>query len=386
MEIKQTEKGISYIEDNGVIVSKKCTNCNEMKSLEEFHNGKAAFAGKKAMCKVCACTYSRERKAERAERKRNEAKKGIATTWEGNTEAFRLVKPYGNIKTEHIVKAGSDEIVAKTCSGCAEMLELSKFHESKTCLGDKTSQCKVCNDKRLKKWVEDNPEKRMAATKRWVEDNPEKIKAKRDKWYEEKYPQYRADNIEMIKEKDRLRYHRDKEKRQIYHRKWREENPEYIYKYQINYYAENTEQKKDYQKQYYQENKEKVYHHGRIRRTRMAALPSTLTLEQDRIILEIQDYSCLLSGATENLHLEHFIPVAWGAGGTTFENCYYMEGTLNMSKGRKNPFEWIKYQPEEYQDNFNNKLVPELAARNNMTIEEFTDYVYQCEQNAKELA
>ena len=102
-------------------------------------------------------------------------------------------------------------------------------------------------------------------------------------------------------------------------------------------------------------------------------------------LLEAQHGQCILSGATENLHLEHFIPVSWGHGGTTFENCYYMEDSLNYDKYTKNPFEWIHTQPKEYQHRFHGILIPMFAERNRMSVEEFTDYIYECEANKKEL-
>lgn len=148
------------------------------------------------------------------------------------------------------------------------------------------------------------------------------------------------------------------------------------------YYIDNAEQYKQYRK----DNPEKTAIIKQKRRARKASLPDTLTTQQQEHLQEIQNRKCIISGATTNLHLEHFIPLSWGAGGTTWENCYYMEGSLNISKGNRNPFEWIKTQPESYQDNFYNKLVPMLAERNNMTVQEFTVYAYQCEKQYKEVS
>lgn len=122
-------------------------------------------------------------------------------------------------------------------------------------------------------------------------------------------------------------------------------------------------------------NPEQVALNAFLRRKRKASLPYTLTGKDLKIILKIQDGKCILLCSLEGLHLEHFIPISWGIGGTTFENCYYMNGVLNSSKGNRNPFQWITAQPIHIQDNFHNKLVPMMAERNSMTVEEFTTYV-----------
>ncbi|MFJ8265966.1 hypothetical protein [Peribacillus asahii] len=108
---------------------------------------------------------------------------------------------------------------------------------------------------------------------------------------------------------------------------------------------------------------------------------------------ELQNNQCIISGIGEcsslstrknQLSIEHFIPVDWGIAGHTYENCYFMYLPLNKNKRDTNPFEWIKTQPEAYQERFHAVFVPMLVERNNMTIKEFTAYVYECEPQAKD--
>ncbi|MFC6040117.1 hypothetical protein ACFPYN_11865 [Paenisporosarcina macmurdoensis] len=129
-----------------------------------------------------------------------------------------------------------------------------------------------------------------------------------------------------------------------------------------------------------------------IRRTRKALLPSTLTPEQESLLKDIQNNKCILSNIPAysdfknrrtNFTLEHFIPIVWGVGGTTWENCYYMNDVLNSSKGNRNPFYWITAQPEHIQNNFHTVLVPMMAERNRMTTGEFTTYVNEAYENYK---
>ncbi|MEY8748967.1 hypothetical protein [Alkalicoccobacillus gibsonii] len=107
------------------------------------------------------------------------------------------------------------------------------------------------------------------------------------------------------------------------------------------------------------------------RRTAERKLPHTLTAEQDAQLNNV----CILSGATSNLQLEHFIPLSWGVAGTTFENCYYIEERLNYSKGNRNPFEWIETRFQDEKNRFYGYLVPMLAERNGMRVDEFISYV-----------
>ena len=189
-----------------------------------------------------------------------------------------------------------------------------------------------------------------------------------------------------------------KECKKQYNKKYRKENLEQIKESQKQYYKENCESRKEYQKQYSKEhresqnesgkkwrkkNPEKVALKDQRRRAREKSLPDDLKPETRTKIFAHFNNTCPISGANTNLHHEHFIPLCVGHGGTTAENIYPMEGSLNLSKNGSNPFEWIKSQPQEYQENFYNILVPYLAKVNNMEVAKFTDFVYWCFDNPR---
>lgn len=96
---------------------------------------------------------------------------------------------------------------------------------------------------------------------------------------------------------------------------------------------------------------------------------------------------CVLTGATDNVHIEHMIPLVWGHGGTIPANCYAMEGSANKSKRNKNPFEWYESHGERYGITSEawNGLIEDMANRNGMTSEEFESFVYWCEANKRTL-
>lgn len=121
------------------------------------------------------------------------------------------------------------------------------------------------------------------------------------------------------------------------------------------------------------------------RRAKMNGLPSDMTQLVREKIKKRQGNKCILSGETECLTTEHVIPLSWGTGfGDTYGNVVFMSKRLNSSKGKKNIFTWIKGQPDQYQANFYNALVPTLAARNDMSVEEYKVFVNECYSNRKQ--
>lgn len=116
------------------------------------------------------------------------------------------------------------------------------------------------------------------------------------------------------------------------------------------------------------------------RRARKRALPDTLTLEEMKRILDTFGHACALTGRKENIHLDHFIPLHTGHGGTMYNNMVPLCAELNASKGKKNPFEWIKTRPPEERLRFHS-VVNYLANLNNMSYEQYKEYVYSCFSN-----
>lgn len=139
---------------------------------------------------------------------------------------------------------------------------------------------------------------------------------------------------------------------------------------------------KRYNAKYPEKRRESEQRRRHTRKAKLKNVTSDIDVMVYNRIKSLQFNRCLLTGESENLHFEHFIPISVG-GGNTFDNCYFMDGYLNSIKSDHNPFEWIKTQPDEYQDRFHSVLVPMLAARNDMTVEEFTEYVYWCFENPR---
>ena len=65
-----------------------------------------------------------------------------------------------------------------------------------------------------------------------------------------------------------------------------------------------------------------------------------LTKELRQAVLEHDDFTCQACGITENLHIDHIVPVARG-GKTEFENLQVLCGSCNSSKGAKDWHDWL---------------------------------------------
>ncbi|PFG03028.1 hypothetical protein [Bacillus sp. es.036] len=131
----------------------------------------------------------------------------------------------------------------------------------------------------------------------------------------------------------------------------------------------------EYQKNWNDDNADHLIAVRHNARAKKLDLLATLTADIVKEIREEQQGRCILSGLEEELEFEHAVPVANG-GGSTFENCYFINPYLNATKGNKNIFEWAKEQYNFIQRRFYNILVPMMAERNGMTPKEYEAFVY----------
>lgn len=95
---------------------------------------------------------------------------------------------------------------------------------------------------------------------------------------------------------------------------------------------------------------------------------------------------CVFTGSLKYA-LDHVIPVVSGHGGTYYGNLIPLRKDLNSSKNDKNIFEWFEANRQRFeldQSRFDS-LIAKLAEQNDMTTEEYREYVYWCHDNpAKE--
>lgn len=240
-------------------------------------------------------------------------------------------------------------VLGKQCTLCNEWVPLDYFSNSKKGLGGKESRCKKCQAEQARNWYkatkDDNLEKNRENTKNWRKNNPEKraLQMKR----------YRVKNRDKILAYYVSRRGRKRETMKI----WRDRFPE---------------------------------KHKTIRLNRRAMknyLPSEISPEELLAVSTKFNNGCCLTGDRENVHFDHVIPLSIGHGGTSYGNMIPLRGDLNISKSNNNIFEWFESNRQRFnlsQEKFD-ALIAWLAEVNEVSVEDYRDYVYWCHENPHSL-
>lgn len=327
-----------------------------------------------------------------------------------------MLKKYVQIEIDGIL------VDAKECTKCSIVKSLENYNAKKNGLGKRASRCKECMlerrkqtkhlkseydkkyreknlDKLLKKsrdhyyenreeyiqrrreHYQNNKEHHIQKCREWAENNKDKVRKLSREWRQRRLkedPEFRLKCIEANKK----HYHRNKEKYAERYKEYYEENKEYHRERGRKYYFDNWEEKREQNKQWFRDNPEQAQVIRMRRRTREYLLPDDITYEE---VEEIKLFfgGCALTGETEDIHLDHVIPLATGRIGAIYGNIIPLKGSLNESKRDKNIFEWFNQNKEYWnlsQEKFDG-LINYLAEQNEMSVEEYKDYVYWCHEN-----
>lgn len=210
----------------------------------------------------------------------------------------------------------------KKCNTCGIMKIMEDYTPNKTAYDGKFNKCKKCCAKRQREYTKERPDIRRKAERKWREKNPGKVK-------------------EMSRRSRKK--HAEGYARRL--KEFHERNPE----------------------------AKKVYHANR--RARLKELPNNFTSEWADLLLDIYG-GCIVTGKTEDIHWDHFIPISTGKGGTTFGNMIPLHSEVNMRKSANNPIEFL------IQEGFTDKqlygILFCLSKLNGMNVDEYTEYVYKC--------
>lgn len=258
------------------------------------------------------------------------------------------------VRAEHLLNA-ENEVVAKRCGGiCGEMLPLDSFHRCSKGFALKKSYCISCDSIR-----------RSANFKgRDIYGNNKRpIKPKAEREYDENGVCIRKVCPNCDEWKERSEFGERNNSLDGLVSQCRKCCSEIIGDHK----KANPEQYRTYRQ---------------TRRAREAALPSDLTTDQWLATMDHFGHSCALTGATEDLHLEHAVPLAIGHGGTIIWNCYPLVGSLNCSKSASNLFEWAKGRSDIDKQRFNG-LISFLADQCGLTVDEYYDFYNWCFRNPR---
>jgi hypothetical protein len=256
-------------------------------------------------------------------------------------------------RAEHLLN-GASEVVGKKCGGkCGEMLPIDQFRKCSKGFAQKRSYCRECQDLNYRTNQEG---------KNLYGEKKRKVKPKAERKYQ--------DGICTAKKcptcdvwKDRKDY------------------------YEANGPLDGLSSScrsclVDLMRQSVAKDPERYRTYGQNRRAKEEALPGHLSGDQWKETLDYFEGACALTGSTDDLHLEHAIPIAIGHGGTVAWNCYPLAGSLNSSKSASNLFEWAKGRTDTDKAKFN-RLVTFLADQCGLTVEEYREFYDWCFRNPR---
>ena len=167
-------------------------------------------------------------------------------------------------------------------------------------------------------------------------------------------------------------------------KKYYDENREDCLRRTADWHKRNPEKTRAIQERYRVNNPESYSNKWIKRRTIKRALKYDFTPQLSKEIRGAMGRVCVLSGR-DDTHLDHFIPMGIGHGGTYEGNLILLSSNLNLSKGHRNPFEWAETLSEEYRENFD-KLVEYLAELNGLTVKDYREFVFWCFENKREVS
>ncbi|MGG3193930.1 hypothetical protein [Priestia aryabhattai] len=328
-----------------------CKHCG-ITPIQNFGEDKRGFMGKRSECNPC-----------RRRTKLDRDKIGTKTSLTIKGKLVEVTHYKMSQARRYAYKDNKGEIYF-VCTSCKDAKHIDYFYkDSKNGFFGRQSQCKTCVDIKNNEWDMSNKEYLKQKNEEWRELNRERIRKQRK--------EYRENN-----------------KRKIFlaKKRYREENKEKLYLKKKAYREANKEKEKERIKMWHKENPWKQRYYSQKRLARYKSLPNSLKEEQLETILNIYEHKCCLTEVNDYT-LDHVIPLNVGHGGTTFENIIPLSRVLNGSKQDKNIFEWAESVYKLYGFTLErfNEVITEVARRNNMTFDEYRDYVYWCFKNKRSL-
>ena len=122
--------------------------------------------------------------------------------------------------------------MSKTCTKCGVVKPLDGFHRDKTRAGGRRPECKECVREDLRRYYEENRDKKLEYARRYREENRDKVRESERRYYEE--------NRDKVR-KSQSRYHEEnRDKAREYRRRYYEENRDILNQGKKIRYAQNT--------------------------------------------------------------------------------------------------------------------------------------------------
>lgn len=150
-------------------------------------------------------------------------------------------------------------------------------------------------------------------------------------------------NVERVRELDRIAYVRNKDKRKLKAKRYREENPDYY----ANYYIKNKDHYNKLAKQHYEENKDNYFAKSLKRNKRKKeSTPSWVTRGDFKELIDLRNQMRDATGL--DWDIDHIIPLnaKYASGLNCKENLQVIPALLHKKKGNKmiysEPYSWLE--------------------------------------------
>lgn len=154
--------------------------------------------------------------------------------------------------------------------------------------------------------------------------------------------------------------------RAIKAKEFRAENPLYYRQYWI----ESRERLQQLSKDWSADNPDRLaVYRARSVTKRKEALQNCFTDDKEYMDSLATEKFCVITGETEDIALDHILPVVKGRWGNTRGNLMWLTSSLNHSKKSNNVFEWAEAMEQERLD----YLLPDDTE---MTLKEFREKLY----------
>lgn len=383
----------TLIIDGISVEAKQCKECGEVKPLTDFRSCETGIGGVSSRCRLCMSTKEREKRAARGWKKiprqvienngevvaveclscrqllppdefrKNKNRRG------GVESKCRKCMGIKRLEKSEIVTIKIDDkpVLAKECKECREVKPLTEYPKGKSYVGGVRPVCKVCSSKtgmtreEFMRSVKSEAKRRRAISKlnkamegikiqtRPIVVSPDGI-ASIGK---------RCSKCAVIKP---LSDYWGKDKGEKIMTACRE------CAYAI-------------KKEYAKNNRHIIRRYERAKELKRRAFEKHLRADFKLDDLSKVGVLCELTGS-EDVHYDHFIPLATGHGGTYMGNIVPLSAELNSSKKDLNPFEWIKTRDDIPREKWD-AMIEKLASLNSLTVDEFRDFVYWCFENKR---
>lgn len=133
-------------------------------------------------------------------------------------------------------------------------------------------------------------------------------------------------------------------------------------------------------------NKYDTFKNDSKRNKHIESMPYSFSDYDKGKLLNKFDYKCAFTGSDGDIEYDHVIPISWRILGTTPNNMLPLSKSINVSKGNRNIFRWYDDNKERFNlsDEKFTAAMQYIASMNDMTLEEYKEYVHECEKKVIE--